>query len=558
MIFTLPINGFGVRTQAESLPNPSYDFQSSIQKGSISTLEALVEQGININAPLPNGEMPLHFAVCNNLPDVVKALLALGAKPEIQDFQNLTAIDHSVLMKNNEILALLVSHKIGKDIQDVQHQIVCKHSSSLVQGLYADIYRKLNFDFSELSSLSKAAYKGDVIQNISREAINEFDANGLTPMHYAILANRLQVVTKFIEQGADLKMTTKEGDSLLHFAVLAKSIKTLRMLIQAGADIHHKNVKGQTPLHFAAVNENFNLIRDLIKLGADPYSVDNDGMSCLSFIGFGAYMRDPLALSSTQLLLFATSLLHLTCSIASMSEWAFSAELKTAVSLLAAGSSFASGLSEFVLLMQNLNKNWKKVFAWACYFGSENLSPLNTIFQFWRTYHVACDTFQGLKKCWKNGGYRPITAATHAVVHSTNLACSVSYLYTKFFKMDPIKSFVSSKGVVVKENCKKVNSRELKQKTDIERINYPDLDPGCDEDALRILNLDFTLDQLMNNCKDLSKKGCESLYHTTYKKLSKQFHPDKPHGDEQTQKRLNAAKEVVIALLEKHLTIGAR
>lgn len=81
MSIILPISGC---TNLPALPpqNLSLDFQNSINQGKIEDALRLIKEGLPLNSPLPNGEMPLHLAVRTNKQDVVLELLALGADPD--------------------------------------------------------------------------------------------------------------------------------------------------------------------------------------------------------------------------------------------------------------------------------------------------------------------------------------------------------------------------------------------------------------------------------------------------------------------------------------------
>ena len=89
MSFSLPINLQGVKSlpviPSQNLP---LDFQNSIKQGNVDLVIKLISDGLSVNSPLPNGELPLHLAVRENRQDVLLALLAQGADPEIKDFQH--------------------------------------------------------------------------------------------------------------------------------------------------------------------------------------------------------------------------------------------------------------------------------------------------------------------------------------------------------------------------------------------------------------------------------------------------------------------------------------
>lgn len=74
------------------------------------TLELVARE--NLNLTLPNGYLPLHFAVLEGKEESVKKLLELGADTSQKDAQGLTALEHAVYQKKSGILKLLIQHQI--------------------------------------------------------------------------------------------------------------------------------------------------------------------------------------------------------------------------------------------------------------------------------------------------------------------------------------------------------------------------------------------------------------------------------------------------------------
>src|ERR1700733_9574994 len=74
-------------------------FQNAIISGDTTTIKQLAGE-VPLSKPLPNGELPLNFAVQKNLPEVVKFLLAAGANATLRDDQQFNAVDYAALAKN--------------------------------------------------------------------------------------------------------------------------------------------------------------------------------------------------------------------------------------------------------------------------------------------------------------------------------------------------------------------------------------------------------------------------------------------------------------------------
>ena len=585
MGFSLPVNVQGIQnlpvTPKQNLP---LDFQNSIKQGNIDLATNLIAQGLSVNQPLPNGEMPLHFAVRLDKQEVVSVLLKLGADPEIKDFQQLSAIDHAALMKNEGMLANILGYKIGKELKEVQEQIKCKGSASHVNQLKNKIQKVSTVDVQKLSPINKAAYQGnlDELTKLSTHTINELDANGLAPIHYAILGNQSAAVEKLIELGTKISITNKEGDSLLHFAAISGSSQILNKLIGLGIDLNHKNPSGATALHYASAKENLATIEVLVKAGANPHLLDNQGMSPLAMIGASAFERDPLSLPKTQIVLFATTSLFWLSSLALTSGLVTSDQAQLTAALLVLGTAVAASWSEFAVLVTNLNKTWKKVIAWIGVLGLAAIPPLNIGFQAWNTYHVARSAFEGLKNCWKNVGYRNWAVTRNVVVYSVNTAHSTYKLYSTcvstyelclnvphWLKMwvalqnndqdayleayaDYLRFLkdrynINDESIDISQ-CAEIQPSTLAGLSTVERLRNPELNPQCPEHALMMMSPNFTM-------KELQKQGV-ALYKKAYREMMlKEVHPDKAGSSKEIEEaavRLNAARDTLKRWVENN------
>lgn len=566
--------------------NSTLDLQNSIKLDKPEEVVRLIKTtGLSVNQPLVNGELPLHFAVRCDKKDVVMALLANGADPEQKDFQQLSAIDHAVLMKNEGMLASILGQKIGKDLQEIQEQIKCRGSASHVNQLKSKIQKKQTVDVANLSPLNRAAYLGDVDAFVksSNQNINQLDSKGLAPIHYAILGNQTAALNKLIELGSSVKIY-HDGDSLLHFAAAGKSQTILNKLISTGIDLNQKNIFGETALHYASANENLAVVELLVKAGANPQLLDNSGMSPLALIGASAYQRDPLSLPKTQIILFAATSLFWMSAMASAGGWVTSDEAKLAAGLLTLGSAIAANWSEFAVLVTNLNKSWKKVIAWIGMLGFAALPPISLGFQAWNTYHVARASFEGLKKCWNNVGYRNMAVARNVVVYSVNTGNSFHKLYAQcimtyevglnaiylakiamaYYNGDQEAfieayaeyiQFLNSRyqtgggtGTVDASQCPPVDPSSLRGLSNVNRLLKPELNTNCPEHALMMMSPEFTM-------KDLQAKGYP-LYKKVYTGMMlNEVHPDKTNADPkllEAAKRLGASHQTLKVWLEKN------
>lgn len=93
--------------------------------------------------------------------------------------------------------------------------------------------------------------------------INAEDDAGDTPLHYAALHGSFEVLTFFIEKGANLNASNKRGDTPLHFAVSGKHFEVVEHLLENGANDDVENLDGCTPLCLAIAYNDDDMIKKL-------------------------------------------------------------------------------------------------------------------------------------------------------------------------------------------------------------------------------------------------------------------------------------------------------
>ncbi len=250
--------------------------ESAIKKGNLNLVKEIVEKGFPTNWPIDQEILPIHLSIRENQPEITAYLLENGASSELPDAQKLNAFDHAALMNDQAQLGLLLSHKLGKDLKEIQEQLVLKGPSYL-EALNEKIdrlsvspvqdYSKIIFepsqiektkrlgkvtgeDFMKMADLSRAAYTGVLPQSQSLgplRIINQKDANGYAPIHYAIIGGQISSLETLVAAKANIKTLTQDGNSLLHFAALHGSKRIVSRLIELGLDPNLQNAQRGNP-----------------------------------------------------------------------------------------------------------------------------------------------------------------------------------------------------------------------------------------------------------------------------------------------------------------------
>jgi ankyrin repeat protein len=138
-------------------------------------------------------------------------------------------------------------------------------------------------DFRELCEKGSAQQIVDAIKDGANvHARDEYRGTPLLIMLMAWNNPNPEVITAFVNAGADVNAQSASGATPLIMAARNLNPKILAALLKAGADVNAKDEYGRTPLLGAAGwNDNPQVIAALIKAGADVNAKDDSGRTAL-------------------------------------------------------------------------------------------------------------------------------------------------------------------------------------------------------------------------------------------------------------------------------------
>ncbi len=228
----------------------------------------LHRSGVDLNARDGSGQTALYKA-CDNLDhDKIKALLELGADPNIPtEFGKRpidVVLDHYAFdsMRGEEILSLLLSRKANTGIASSPDVKMSPLHTAAAQGKTGAVKLLLRY-------------------NAPVDAPCRYD-NGMTPYQMAAQYGHVEAAKALQEAGANLGKCDNGARSCLHYAVMGGNADLTDTLLKAArTDINAKDGEGRTPLHLACRMERVEVATKLLAQGAHPTLYDKGGLTPL-------------------------------------------------------------------------------------------------------------------------------------------------------------------------------------------------------------------------------------------------------------------------------------
>ncbi|KAH6884181.1 ankyrin repeat-containing domain protein [Thelonectria olida] len=127
----------------------------------------------------------------------------------------------------------------------------------------------------------------DGVQTALREepwAIDMLDSLGMTPLHLAIVAGRVDIVELLIAEQADVNQGDFKGQTPLMEAAMKPSPESIRLLLKGKCLVEQKCPFGNTALHMAVSHGRVDSVGILLAAGASANTRNIDGARPLHFL----------------------------------------------------------------------------------------------------------------------------------------------------------------------------------------------------------------------------------------------------------------------------------
>ncbi|XP_038828939.1 transient receptor potential cation channel subfamily A member 1-like [Salvelinus namaycush] len=249
------------------------------------------------------GSMPLHWAVERNQPDSCRALLELGAEPNVLNKALMSPLHLAVSLTHNHLVQLLLSHyktesNLEGGLGNTPVMLACSINNTealsilLRHGARLSSQNKLGHYAIHAAAFAGSKKAIDVILKAGEEMghsieehINFLDKSCSSPLHLAVRGGNMDIIEFCIHKGAKIDQQQVDRSTALHFACSQGATEAVKLMLSSysrlDSIINLPDGACQTPLHRATIFDHTELTEYLISKGADIDYIDCKGLSPL-------------------------------------------------------------------------------------------------------------------------------------------------------------------------------------------------------------------------------------------------------------------------------------
>ena len=278
----------------------------AVRWGAQQSAEILIKLGININAQNRAEKSPLAEAVIANKYEVTKYLLENGADPNSSDAVGATILMDTILVQNADIVKLLLNYGANPNLQQINGQnayhvaanmgneeiinlireaggnplsrdkegntpfsIALNKGTTIINAVLGDSYNITDSDGnSPIHIVVKNTKDTKLLQNLIDKGfpLDTRNANGYTPLNYAIEADDVDMATILLKKGANPFQTIdKKGTNGITIALEKNNKKMLESIVKYASGM--SDIQGNTILHYAAKTSSVETVKTLLSYG---------------------------------------------------------------------------------------------------------------------------------------------------------------------------------------------------------------------------------------------------------------------------------------------------
>ena len=122
--------------------------------------------------------------------------------------------------------------------------------------------------------------------------VHEADSDGWTALHYSVEVGSYELITYFVDLGADIQLNTSDGKNCLHIATLHGRLNLCKALIDKhNFDANIADDNGCTALHYSVRKGSYELFSNIMHMVTNIYVQNKNGMNCLHLAALHGHLN---------------------------------------------------------------------------------------------------------------------------------------------------------------------------------------------------------------------------------------------------------------------------
>lgn len=251
----------------------STPLHTAVRWDAIKSIEKLISLGININAQNSAGKSPLAEAVLSGKYEVSKYLLEHGADVNCSDRNGVTILMDTIRGKNVDLVKLLLKYGANPNLQEINgrnayHEAAVTGDINIITTIRDAGVNPLSRDKQGNTPLS-IALKSDIktIKAVLGTNYNITDSDGNSPIHIIVKAGASTLLLEtLISEGYPIDTRNADGYTPLNYAIEADNVATALILLEHGANPFQTiDKKGTNGVTIALDHNNKQMITNIVK-----------------------------------------------------------------------------------------------------------------------------------------------------------------------------------------------------------------------------------------------------------------------------------------------------
>lgn len=242
-------------------------------RAGVSDVQALLAEGVDVNARDSRGETALHRAARLGNAPVVAALLDGGADIQAANARGETPLHRAVMSDQPAIVELLLDRGADIDATDAAAEPPLGYASPEMARLLLD--RGADPNAGENSPLVEAVRDGDAARVelfLDHGGDINVRSHGRTALHAAVSTiysapDGLAMIELLLDRGADIDALDRDGVTPLLFAVFTGHAGSVELLLDRGADLFAADTSWGVDILGSALNSTPEVMQVLIQRG---------------------------------------------------------------------------------------------------------------------------------------------------------------------------------------------------------------------------------------------------------------------------------------------------